>query len=461
VEEIVTLTGEMTASGLMLDDPVMVLTCARSGSTLLRMILDAHPDLACPPETNIAKICANLAEMWVALDPACTRTALTPTARQHMRGMVDAAFADYLTRVGKRRWCEKSLAAVDVADKFLELYENAKFICLYRHAMDVANSALEATPWGLYGYGFEPYARSNPTNSVSAVVSYWMDVTLRTIEFEAAHPNRCLRVHYEELVSKPEQVASRIFEFLGLDQEPGISKAALEDHSRPEIFGWGDHKIRASDEISAESVGQGVRIPVPCIPAPRLHAMNQVLKRLGYTQVDLNWQMSATPPTLLRLPAADATAASEEESGDDPHPAERLFAEVDAALSSRAAAYPERRVADGPQRSPFAIVAYSMAEPRVAQAWRFDLDSGKVSTDVPTEFEALAVDWLMTGPVNVWHSLIEGGGNLAGCLRSGSLRCIGRDMAEPGNGGPERGLMDRRIRAVTDLLRIGYRNTEK
>jgi hypothetical protein len=30
-----------------LDEPVIVLTPARSGSTLLRRILDAHPDLAC------------------------------------------------------------------------------------------------------------------------------------------------------------------------------------------------------------------------------------------------------------------------------------------------------------------------------------------------------------------------------------------------------------------------------
>jgi len=34
-------------------DPVFVLCNVRSGSTLLRFGLDAHPDLACPPETNL------------------------------------------------------------------------------------------------------------------------------------------------------------------------------------------------------------------------------------------------------------------------------------------------------------------------------------------------------------------------------------------------------------------------
>src|SRR5580698_7888854 len=49
------------------DDPVFVLCCARSGSTLLRFLLDAHPDLACPPETNAAALCAHLASMWSLL----------------------------------------------------------------------------------------------------------------------------------------------------------------------------------------------------------------------------------------------------------------------------------------------------------------------------------------------------------------------------------------------------------
>src|ERR1017187_4708015 len=49
------------------NDPVFVLCCGRSGSTLLRFLLDAHPDLACPPETNMAVLCAHLASTWSLL----------------------------------------------------------------------------------------------------------------------------------------------------------------------------------------------------------------------------------------------------------------------------------------------------------------------------------------------------------------------------------------------------------
>ena len=45
--------GGIVSSGGASADPVFVLCGGRTGSTLLRFLLDAHPDLACPPETNV------------------------------------------------------------------------------------------------------------------------------------------------------------------------------------------------------------------------------------------------------------------------------------------------------------------------------------------------------------------------------------------------------------------------
>ena len=93
----------------LLDEPVFILTCARSGSTLLRMILDSHDDLACPTETNIAMVCAQLWDTWMFLDPECSPSALTeeaPTAYSFGGYLI---YQGYLTRRGKARWCDKSL----------------------------------------------------------------------------------------------------------------------------------------------------------------------------------------------------------------------------------------------------------------------------------------------------------------------------------------------------------------
>ena len=50
--------------------PVFVLCGARSGSTLLRFVLDAHPELTCPPETNLPSLCAQVATVWSLIEGA-------------------------------------------------------------------------------------------------------------------------------------------------------------------------------------------------------------------------------------------------------------------------------------------------------------------------------------------------------------------------------------------------------
>jgi len=55
------------------------------------------------------------------------------------------------------------------------VYPEAKFVCVYRHPMDVIASGVEACPWGLAGYGFDPYMAATPGNAVQALASFWAD----------------------------------------------------------------------------------------------------------------------------------------------------------------------------------------------------------------------------------------------------------------------------------------------
>jgi hypothetical protein len=40
--------------------PIFILSCYRSGSTLLRYILDSHPDVYCPPELSLGQSAVDL-----------------------------------------------------------------------------------------------------------------------------------------------------------------------------------------------------------------------------------------------------------------------------------------------------------------------------------------------------------------------------------------------------------------
>ncbi|MGH3176618.1 MAG: sulfotransferase family protein, partial [Streptosporangiaceae bacterium] len=156
-------------------DPVFVLCNGRSGSTLLRFVLDAHPDLACPPETNLPGLCAQLATVWSLIEGAplsANRGDEPPEIPQAaiagVRETMDRMVGSYLARRGKKRYCDKSLGTVRYAPLLRRVYPEARFICLYRHPMDVIASGTEACPWGLNGYGFDPYVAATPGNAVMA-----------------------------------------------------------------------------------------------------------------------------------------------------------------------------------------------------------------------------------------------------------------------------------------------------
>lgn len=417
------------AGSLLLDEPVFVLTCARSGSTLLRKVLDSHDDLACPTETNIALICAQLWDAWIFLDAECSPSALTDEARLHIRSAVNSIYQAYLTRRGKARWCDKSLETGRAATRVAQIYENATFICLYRHAMDMINSGLEATPFGLRGYGFEPY--SGNSNMVGALATYWTDHTRQILEFEESHSSRCFRVYYEELVLEPERVADDIFKFIGVPSSPGITRRALVKRDEPGQFEFGDHKIGAVKQITDASVARGMRVPPALIPPDQRSAMNKVLTQLGYTAVDRAWEMSTVPPVLLVSRSGQPSAADAPADVEDPDEEARLlgFHEMDCELT--------RRIGQNVKILPdalarwdsMAIVAYSLKQSRIAVAWRIDRESGEVDSDIDDlDFQSLDAEWVFTGEIDTWRSVLAGTENLASTVLRGAIRYLTREL---------------------------------
>lgn len=64
----------------------------------------------------------------------------------------------------------------------------------------------------------------------------WIEPLCVGLACESAFPDRCLRVHYEQLVLHPEEECNRICAFLGLEYEPGMIKGESFDvpsYTRP------------------------------------------------------------------------------------------------------------------------------------------------------------------------------------------------------------------------------------
>jgi hypothetical protein len=473
-------------------DPVFVLCGGRSGSTLLRFVLDAHPDLACPPETNVPALCGQLATVWslIAGAPLSANRGDEPpeipeAAIAGVRETMDRMVGSYLERRGKKRYCDKSLGTARFAYLVTRVWPEAKFICLFRHPMDVIASGIEACPWGLNGYGFDPYIAETPGNVVFALARFWADNVVTILAAEEEYGDRSLRVRYEDLVSDPEAVANEIFDFLGVARVPGIAEAIFADER--ERFGPADYKIWNTSRITTDSMGRGWSIPAGLIGSQVREAVNELAGRLGYIPVDDSWG-TADPPADLRLTTeseqdgekadveASPLSAMTQDRGDSPVPgfASSIGKQLEAALTRVDDAF-ARRWRPCANES-FSLIATPPAGVALAgygvARWQVDLTartvtavdggdghlSAKVnagdgvarsrpaSDDEDSSGEAEAAGgWDIIGSADTWEQVIGGRTNLAVVLRRNQLR-----YCATGHDGPV--VADTRMGMLADLL---------
>jgi hypothetical protein len=461
------ISAAETAAPADIDDrrqpPVFVLTASRSGSTLLRFLLDSHPDLACPPESGIANACVALARSWAALENAGSGNrrkindpvTLSPRAAMAIRQAIDLAHDHYLAHSGKRRWCDKSLESYQFAEVMAQVYPDAKFICLFRHCMDVVASGVESCPWGVSRFGFDPFVVQYPGNNVAAIGSYWLACAQAILAFEERHPEQCYRLRYEDLVTAPEKTAAEIFAFLGADQVPGISQACFR--TPHEGDGPGDEKIWFTSEITTGSMGRGVAVPAAALPPPVRQAINEALATLGYRQVDDEWNNVLNPVDPRAYP--DPPAGASGHAGHDGAQAmasngqgavERADAIVVAkAVAERLSRGGDARLREIGTRWPTVSDSVIRLVVQSANGYREEVQvdfgaaarssgrtaSGAIGTggqgaagSEPVNGEGEPAALIVAAP-GTWRSLLAGNSNMATEVLTGRVRCINkRDM---------------------------------
>ena len=428
---------------------VFVLCTSRSGSTLLRFVLDAHPDLACPPETRLPGVLTQLATAWSATHALSWpggkngQAPIQEAAAAGVRHTVDQMLGPYLAGRGKKRYCDKNLGTEQHVEVLLNVFPEAKFLCLYRHPMDMIASGIEACPWGLVNYGFEPYAARAPGNSVHALARYWADHTAAILAVQEKYPDSCHRVRYEDLVSEPEAVAAEVFGFLGVPPVAGISSLAFSRER--ERSGPGDFKIWNTSEIDSDSVGHGWSVPANLIPSPLLATVNELADRLGYVRVDDKWGASARPGDLRVTTTEQGAPQSSGPAGPAPPGAILVDERVRAGLGRMDAAF-----AAGWQpylQGSFLVTVLAPTGGNDDAWWFIDLNvrSAFVGRGTCPHSEL----WSVTGPAAAWEAVIRDGTNLGLAFRRHGMR-----YRDKGDGGPGSALADSRVAMLSDLLGI-------
>lgn len=223
--------------------PGFVIGVYRSGTTLLRYVLDSHKNIAVPPESNFL---LGTAELWrnewyrkglqgVGVDEAGL------VAR--LRTFAGTVFDDYALARGKSRWFDKTPSYIDALD-FIDVVfgVECRYIMLYRHGLDVANSMAIMHGHDVNRGPGRKFAQQYPDSARLTNACYWVEQCEKMLAFQQAHPAQCYVLRYEQFSAQPELFLPSLFEFLGEDWDPDV----LDFANKPHDFGLQDTKILKS-----------------------------------------------------------------------------------------------------------------------------------------------------------------------------------------------------------------------
>jgi hypothetical protein len=209
----------------MLTAPVFIFSGARSGSTLLRVILGSHSQLYAPPELPLAHLEARAETRWI--ETSMKALYLTKEELDHM--LWDRVLADALARSGKPFIVVKTPSNVLLWRRIADCWPDARFIFLLRHpaAAVVSLRASWAPTW-----------HPDRSDSLDEVNNYALQYMTKVEE--ARHALTGHTVRYEDLTADPETVVGGVCRFLGVPFEPAMLDYGQFADSRF-AFGLGDN----------------------------------------------------------------------------------------------------------------------------------------------------------------------------------------------------------------------------
>lgn len=234
--------------------PIVLGGCGRSGTTLLRVMLDSHPRICCGPESSVFR--------RRALDPDALADRFG-LARGEVRAIDDAApsrpafieaFAELcLKNAGKARWAEKTPRNISRIGAIFRFSPEARFVHVLRDGRDVASSLRTHPRHEVVDSRLVPLDTWKP---LAACARRWRD----DIESSRPHWNdpRFHTLRYEDLVRDPESVLRRLMTFLGEPWDDAMLAHAVADSPSRDVTRFAQNP-EAIGAVNASSIGRWQR----------------------------------------------------------------------------------------------------------------------------------------------------------------------------------------------------------
>jgi hypothetical protein len=250
--------------------PFFIIGSSRSGTTLLRRMLLAHPDLFIPPETNVLEKAISLFRQcrsmsWqplvylvlsrfeyhpeferfgVSLRPLAQRLVEVLPERRSLALILDSLYR-YLAEEsghGCRFWGDKTPRNTLYLDKILRVFPRARFVHLLRDGCDVVSSLL----------------RAKLCQSLEDAATIWLVMTRAADRFCAKHAGSCVKILYEGYVREPAAAIGKVCGFLGVEFREDMLGSEDLASDMGDVPAHAYH-ARVAEPVTRSSIGKGRR----------------------------------------------------------------------------------------------------------------------------------------------------------------------------------------------------------
>ncbi|MDJ0728437.1 MAG: sulfotransferase [Crocosphaera sp.] len=236
-------------------NPIFIVGMPRSGTTLMRSLLSAHPNIAIAPETHFCKhwfkpyqhldlnqpkqfdifwqtLCNSKMFESLGLNAETIRTNLLANGNINHQSVLTVLLQSYATKIQKPRWGEKTPDHYQYLDILFRWYPNAQVIWMLRDPRAVSYSLITKKWASSY---IDVHARKWREN-VEKFSQKW------------SKDERIILVKYESLVQEPNIEMSHICQFLQEEYSPLIIS---ENHKSPSILGLTNNSDPSVQEVLA------------------------------------------------------------------------------------------------------------------------------------------------------------------------------------------------------------------
>lgn len=257
--------------------PIFIGGAPRSGTTLLRAIVNASRNIVCGPEMRVIPALCHLSQQIEErhMDVLSANYGLdTQALNDRFARTIDRLLAPLHHKTGARV-AEKTPANILHFPRLRRLFPDSPLIAIVRDGRDVVASLLKMD--------WRDGATGQPmtiTRDATAAATLWVD-SVRVGRSMAGDPDY-VELRYEDLAHQPETQIHRLFDRLGLDAAAKDRAVAHFHHFDATAGASESSALRVAQPIDTAAIGRWQTDLTPDQLARVMAVAGPALKALGY-----------------------------------------------------------------------------------------------------------------------------------------------------------------------------------